>query len=1384
MLSLRPEPGTSLFCRTDYTFHPVATINCHDAAWRIVPFHVSLRPAEGRVVINRRDAAGWRREIVLTPDLDPVGGTVELRFQDGAVVVWLDGRRLARFDRFPRPDRQGRLFLRRGFPDLGAIAHVTVEGAVVPESLRLGRTGAARAAAARRKAAGAAQGLDLTDRLEVQGRVPAGSRLVLPGAQGGLLALTPVPGAEDLSGAVLPGRIWDGLAPGAPAVLMLADAAGRPAGPGLEIGRDRLRATLSALAEGGRLDHDDLAALQALDHARFAGILPDLAAPVQAALWQAAARFGLAGFLAAGTGGAAPLPAPAGAGLPPGLMAEDALCRSLARALRADPQADPGAVLARLLAAGPAPENPERLVLRLVEGFAARGALPALMQAATGLGASFDTRPWAEDRWTNAALAPLLVLAGRGAELPRLLWWLAEPRPGWLVTPAVAAAADLALDNPALPAALAEDLVYAWIGLLDAQAADHAGRSPCAALRAVSVRLVAGLDRWPGWLRTALRDFALRVHGLDPGFWDALAAAGLPDDALLAEGHAAFAAVQAAACAGPDRPTEAATAALDLFAWYRNPETARVRRILFGPSGLALAPGAAPSLAALHKAGDDPGTALLRHLLFPDSRLAAPQDAALLQLAAEAVAPAWTGVPAAPFARLQRRLARDLPPLLAAATRGEAPDRTTLDRLSADLAPLASARGRWLGLGLGLTLVEALADGPPPCAAAAAVLAGRLAALAGATPAAERAARDAAPALAAPRARAAARAQAGGGAMPAALAQALAAFGPSARIPALPAAAPAWPGTSALHDLLVVVFSCRPHLDTRIPALRAGWLADLAAQGIAHVVVVGGADPASAGRQDGDIVTLDAPDDYEGLPQKTLAAIRWVHDHTRFARMLKIDDDCLVDVATLAEGLQHLAFDYLGRPLGRGRGQMDRVWHQAKAASPRGRLELDKSPEPSRYADGGSGYVLSRRAMAAALAAADSPEGRRLVALSFMEDKLLGDLLGLEGIHVSGEGWRVAVERRSGRGGLTVPQWENGPRPFAGAGITVAHLDTHLAQGQARAEAALPLPRRGKIWPSFQTLRFGAASNALDLVSPESRLRAVAGAPVAVVAAMRNEAFMLPHFLDHYRRLGVGGFLIADNGSDDGTLDLLNEQPDVAVFSVDTPYGKSMYGVAWQEALLAAFRPGAWTLVADADELLVWDGTATGDLPGLLAGDGFAGADAVRLYMLDMYPQGPLSGATFATGTPFDGAPCTDAEPFLADSLARGPFSDAPTWTSGLRHRLIPGSRPELFVAQKVALLRYRPWMRLTEGLHYVAGTRLAPREMLLAHFKYTAAFRAKAEAEVARRQHFNDAEEYRKYLALVSEGRETIFDPALSLPWTDSAFVRHLMARGRAPGA
>jgi hypothetical protein len=708
------------------------------------------------------------------------------------------------------------------------------------------------------------------------------------------------------------------------------------------------------------------------------------------------------------------------------------------------------------------------------------------------------------------------------------------------------------------------------------------------------------------------------------------------------------------------------------------------------------------------------------------------------------------GVPPAHHAALQRDCAARIEAALAAPGDADAP--ALLDRL----ALLADARVQHLGIGLGLSLLAGLGarSGAVPLRDATRDwLRRRLDAM----PAPERTALGLAPPvrhavqrlhLAAPVEAATLLGDPGAGPLP----------------PPCAATGPAHP----LYDAIVVILTCRPYLDTRVPALRDGWLRLLRDLGIPHVFVTGNGD----GMIEGDILSVDAPDSYEGLPQKTLAAIRWMHDHTDFAHMVKIDDDCFLNAPAFFGSLNYRRFDYYGRRLTLAPGQMDRAWHQAKSTSPAARASFDKSPEPSTYADGGAGYTLSRHAMGALLGAAARPEGQRLVQQSFMEDKLVGDLLAQAGIGVADEGYHTTIRRRAHRDALPVSAWQNGFLSSRDMPVQMVHLDRAADQRLAMDRLAAPGLWPRKIWPGFEQARLGAHSNALDLVSAPESAEAARAADVAVVAVMRNEMVLLPHFLAHYRALGVARFLVADNGSDDGTLEHLAAQPDVTLFSVDTDYNRSAYGVAWQQAMLAEFRRDKWSVVADADELLVWQHPQRQSLPGLLATPELKCAEAARVFMLDMYPEGPLEEADFARGDPFALAGLADRVPFLRSTPMRGPFSDGETWTSALRHRLIPGSRPELFVAQKIALLRYHPFMRLSAGLHYVADARLAGRELFFGHFKYNADFRRKAQAEAARGQHWGDAEEYRKYLALVSEGRSVIHDPGVSVPWHAAPFV------------
>ncbi|MEO0666241.1 MAG: glycosyltransferase family 2 protein, partial [Pseudomonadota bacterium] len=386
-------------------------------------------------------------------------------------------------------------------------------------------------------------------------------------------------------------------------------------------------------------------------------------------------------------------------------------------------------------------------------------------------------------------------------------------------------------------------------------------------------------------------------------------------------------------------------------------------------------------------------------------------------------------------------------------------------------------------------------------------------------------------------------------------------------LPTLPDKSPL-PAPHPVNDVIVTVFSCEPFLETRIPELRAGWLSDLKAMGIPYVVVVGNGD----GTLEGDVLRVDAPDDYEGLPAKTLATINWVRRHAPHAHMFKIDDDCLVDAPALFEALDWRSGDYIGRQLTRMPGEMDRTWHQAKASTQRGKLELDKSPEPATYADGGSGYLLSRDAIEAACTAAATPRGRALIDASFMEDKLLGDLLHLGGIYMTTPGYLTAIRRRTFGAATPVAFWNIGFHPSRAAPTQQVHLDTHLGHESVRALRGQNRLEPRKIWPTFKPPQLGYQSDGLELLSSEASVARARDAEVAVVAVMRNELFMLPHFLAHYRRLGVEAFLIADNVSDDGTREYLLEQDDVALFSVDTDYKLSQYGVSWQQAMIAAFR--------------------------------------------------------------------------------------------------------------------------------------------------------------------------------------------------------------------
>ena len=1304
--------------RADFHDHAYANLSFLAADGRHIPFHLSLRFPEQLAVANDTRADGaWRAERTMPFALPREGVEVTIEIAPPHLRVLIEGSEVFAMGRRSALNRGG-------LAGLEAIALLDLQGGIHPLDIMPEAPGAA---------------LALDPRLQL--RMTGADRHLRIAHSGEALALTPAPGVGGAPALVadLTGRHWQGSDP--EAALVIEDTAGQPL---LRLTRAEIARRIAALMAPPPSAADAALALLCLDHLHHGALHDLLPAPALAALHALAATYGLEEY-------AVPADAPDAAAMlraaPPEDTAEGAIEAVLTRLHRhreADPTGDPLAALREDILAVP---DRQKLFLCLSEVFCREGedfeGVFALARESGALTALLDA-PNPGDAWTRSALLPYLIRAGHIGKAARSLFSGQEgAQTGWQLTPPLGWAIRHLLAAPDLPEAERQNLLYALMQTIAAAATDYWSHVPCRELTGAVATLLLTHGRSDFFGRDVTA-FCLKTYGLSRLFWDLVDARRAPDQALPAEVTAARAAFRALSAEGA-APQEI-DRGLALFERAGCIEAPRLRREMLGPAGLPVD----PTVTALARGAGNAAEAALRHMACPG---AAPVEAAVSDLVAAALPHFSTETPQAPFFALQIRSARAVRALL------DNPAQTGgLEALLADLARLARADSGFLGLGMALLLVSALAGGDEARRVADWVLA-RWRAL----PDEDRARATSAPALRGPLARLAAS-----DAAP--VRDLIAALAPDLReLPAPAENRGALPGGSPLFDTLVVVFSCKPYLDSRIPALRDGWLTLLEALDIPHVVVVGDGD----GRREGDIVHLDAPDDYEGLPQKTLAAIRWVHDNTAFAHMLKIDDDCFLNAPLFFESLSYRKFDYYGRKLTRIVGQMDRTWHQEKSTSARGKYELDRSAEPSSYADGGCGYVLSRRAMAGALTAAARPAGQRLIALSFMEDKMLGDLLALEGIRVAEEDYRVTIRRRTFGKAVPVSIWRNSFFPSRTAPLQLIHLDNHQDQQKALAQLETPALHPPKIWPSFQGAQLGYQSNALELLSPVETVDRARAAEVAVVAVMRNEMFMLPHFLAHYRALGVESFLVADNLSDDGSREYLLAQPDVAVFSVDTDYKRSHYGVAWQQALMAHFRPGKWSLVADADELLVWQRDQQQSLPELLAGPDFTDAEAARIFMLDMYPEGPLERATFESGDPFAEAGFCDAQPFLANTPARGPYSNSPTWTSALRHRLLPESQATLFVAQKLALLRYTPFMRLAAGLHFVNDARLAKRELIFGHFKYNAAFREKARTEVARKQHWGDAREYRKYLALASEGRSVIFDAGVSVPWHESAFVR-----------
>ena len=146
------------------------------------------------------------------------------------------------------------------------------------------------------------------------------------------------------------------------------------------------------------------------------------------------------------------------------------------------------------------------------------------------------------------------------------------------------------------------------------------------------------------------------------------------------------------------------------------------------------------------------------------------------------------------------------------------------------------------------------------------------------------------------------------------------------------------------------------------------------------------------------------------------------------------------------------------------------------------------------------------------------------------------------------------------------------------------------------------------------------------------RSSAITSSEGIVLCHVRDEAELLPHFLKHYREIGVKRFAFVDNGSTDQTLPLLLDQSDCDVFQFTGSFRKSGLGMAWKNLLLLTYLPAKWYFSADVDEHAVYEGWPSIGLDEFANRMSVKGRSAVTALMVDMYSRGPITKAHIEPG--------------------------------------------------------------------------------------------------------------------------------------------------------
>jgi hypothetical protein len=264
---------------------------------------------------------------------------------------------------------------------------------------------------------------------------------------------------------------------------------------------------------------------------------------------------------------------------------------------------------------------------------------------------------------------------------------------------------------------------------------------------------------------------------------------------------------------------------------------------------------------------------------------------------------------------------------------------------------------------------------------------------------------------------------------------------------------------------------------------------------------------------------------------------------------------------------------------------------------------------------------------------------------------------------------------------------------------------------------------------------------------------------LVVLCLVRDGRPYLRSFVEHYTSMGAKHLVFLDNGSIDGTAEILKEYGNVTVLRTTLPFNSENEKLM-RRYLVRRFGRERWSLCVDIDELFDYpysDVIGLGSLLGYLNHKSYT---AVVAQMLDMFPEEPLSSRNSNQDEPLKERhrfyDISDLERMAIKEHPRCPADN--TYGSDEIEAFRGGIRSTLFGA--ATLLTKHPLVvtdgevrPIDPGPHWAGNARVADITCVLYHYKFLDGHFHKQTAQAVREeQHHKKSDSYKKYLRVLEE--------------------------------